>query len=124
MGRCFDFANTMRSGRKLELGGSSVGAESASEAIARRQSRQGVWISDVSKATSADAQPPQECFPHTLYLFVDPPEGRARYPWIRELLHFNDKMLAVLSQVGRQIAHDGPDATQMGRSSTTYVPLA
>ena len=39
-------------------------------------------------------------------------EGLARYPWIRELIPFDDKTLAVLSQVEREIANDGRDATQ------------
>jgi phosphatidylserine/phosphatidylglycerophosphate/cardiolipin synthase-like enzyme len=38
--------------------------------------------------------------------------GLARYPWIREVIPFDDKTLAVLSEVERQVASDGPDATR------------
>ena len=49
-------------------------------------------------------------------------EGLARYPWIRELIPFDDKTLAVLSQVERQIANDGPDATQIAKDEKQHPP--
>jgi hypothetical protein len=48
--------------------------------------------------------------------------GLARYPWIRELIPFDDKTLAVLSQVERQIANDGPDATQIANDEKAHPP--
>src|SRR6185437_12235144 len=36
-------------------------------------------------------------------------EGLAHYPWIRTLIPFDDKTLAVLSQVEHQITSDGGD---------------
>lgn len=49
-------------------------------------------------------------------------EGLARYPWIREVIPFDDKTLAVLSQVERQIATDGPDATRIARDEKPHPP--
>ena len=49
-------------------------------------------------------------------------EGLARYPWIREVIPFDDKTLAVLSQVERQIASDGRDATQMAKDEKPHPP--
>jgi hypothetical protein len=49
-------------------------------------------------------------------------DGLARYPWIREAIPFDDKTLAVLSQVERQIANDGPDATQIAKNQKPHPP--
>src|SRR2546421_12657776 len=49
-------------------------------------------------------------------------EGLARYPWIREVIPFDDKTLAVLSQVERQIASDGHDATRMAKDQKPHPP--
>ena len=48
--------------------------------------------------------------------------GLARYPWIREVIPFDDKTLAVLSRVERQIASDGRDATQMAKDEKPHPP--
>jgi hypothetical protein len=47
--------------------------------------------------------------------------GLARYPWIRELIPFDDKTLAVLSQVEHQIASE-PDATSMANDEKQHPP--
>ena len=49
-------------------------------------------------------------------------EGLARYPWIREVIPFDDKTLAVLSKVERQIASDGPDATRIAHDEKPHPP--
>ena len=49
-------------------------------------------------------------------------EGLARYPWIRALIPFDDKTLAVLSQVEHQIANDGRDATQIAKDEKEHPP--
>jgi phosphatidylserine/phosphatidylglycerophosphate/cardiolipin synthase-like enzyme len=38
-------------------------------------------------------------------------DGLRRYPWIRELIPFDDQTLAVLDRVEREVAEDGRDAT-------------
>ena len=48
--------------------------------------------------------------------------GLARYPWIREMIPFDDKTLAVLDQVERQIASDGPDATRIADDEKAHPP--
>jgi hypothetical protein len=48
-------------------------------------------------------------------------EGLARYPWIREVIPFDDKTLSVLSQVEHQIAN-GRDATQMAKDEKPHPP--
>jgi len=42
-------------------------------------------------------------------------EGLARSPWIRELIPFDDKTLAVLSRVEHEITTDGRDATSIAK---------
>lgn len=49
-------------------------------------------------------------------------EGLARYPWIREVIPFDDKTLAVLSRVEHQIASDGPDATRIAKDEKPHPP--
>ena len=49
-------------------------------------------------------------------------DGLARYPWIRALIPFDDKTLAVLSQVEHQIANDGRDATQIAKDEKEHPP--
>jgi hypothetical protein len=49
-------------------------------------------------------------------------EGLGRYPWIREVIPFDDKTLAVLSQVERQTASGGGDATQMAKGEKPHPP--
>jgi hypothetical protein len=49
-------------------------------------------------------------------------DGLARYPWIRELIPFDDKTLAVLSKVEREIASDGHDATKMAKDEKPHPP--
>jgi hypothetical protein len=49
-------------------------------------------------------------------------EGLARYPWIRELIPFDNKTLAVLAQVERQIASDGRDATKIAKDEKPHPP--
>ena len=49
-------------------------------------------------------------------------EGLARYPWIRDVIPFDDKTLAVLSKVERDIASDGPDATQLAKDEKPHPP--
>jgi len=48
--------------------------------------------------------------------------GLARYPWIRDVIPFDDKTLAVLNQVEHQIASDGPDATQLANDEKAHPP--
>jgi phosphatidylserine/phosphatidylglycerophosphate/cardiolipin synthase-like enzyme len=48
--------------------------------------------------------------------------GLARYPWIREVIPFDDKTLAVLSEVERQVASDGPDATRIAHDEKAHPP--
>ena len=49
-------------------------------------------------------------------------EGLVRYPWIRAVIPFDDKTLAVLSRVERQIATDGPDATRIAKDEKPHPP--
>ena len=49
-------------------------------------------------------------------------DGLARYPWIRELIPFDDKTLAVLDRVERQVAHDGRDATDLAKGEEPHPP--
>ena len=48
--------------------------------------------------------------------------GLARYQWIREVIPFDEKTLAVLDRVERQIANDGPDATQLAKDEKAHPP--
>ena len=48
--------------------------------------------------------------------------GLARYPWIRQVIPFDDKTLSVLDRVERQIASDGPDATRIAHDEKTHPP--
>ena len=48
--------------------------------------------------------------------------GLARFPWIRDVIPFDDKTLAVLNQVEHQIANDGPDATQLAKDEKAHPP--
>ena len=48
--------------------------------------------------------------------------GLARYPWIRDVIPFDDKTLAVLNRVEHQIANDGPDATQLAKDEKAHPP--
>jgi hypothetical protein len=48
--------------------------------------------------------------------------GLARYPWIREVIPFDDKTLAVLDRVERQIASDGHDATHLAKDEKPHPP--
>ena len=47
--------------------------------------------------------------------------GLARYPWIREVIPFDDKTLAVLSQVEHEISSE-PDATRLARDEKSHPP--
>ncbi|HKW09632.1 MAG TPA: hypothetical protein VJO33_04585, partial [Gemmatimonadaceae bacterium] len=49
-------------------------------------------------------------------------EGLARYPWIRQVIPFDEKTLAVLDKVERQISSDGHDATQMAKTEKSHPP--
>ena len=49
-------------------------------------------------------------------------EGLARYPWIRQLIPFDDKTLVVLDRVERQIASDGHDATRLAKDEKSHPP--
>jgi phosphatidylserine/phosphatidylglycerophosphate/cardiolipin synthase-like enzyme len=49
-------------------------------------------------------------------------DGLARYPWIRELIPFDDKTLAVLGRVEREIASDGAGATQLAKDTPPHPP--
>jgi phosphatidylserine/phosphatidylglycerophosphate/cardiolipin synthase-like enzyme len=49
-------------------------------------------------------------------------EGLVRNPWIREVIPFDEKTLAVLSRVERQIAHDGADATHIAKDEKPHPP--
>jgi len=49
-------------------------------------------------------------------------DGLARYPWIRELVPFDDKTLAVLDRVERQTASDGRDATHLAKDEKPHPP--
>jgi hypothetical protein len=48
--------------------------------------------------------------------------GLDRYPWIRELIPFDDKTLAVLSQAEHQISNDGRDATKIATDEKPHPP--
>jgi hypothetical protein len=49
-------------------------------------------------------------------------DGLVRYPWIRRVIPFDDKTLAVLDKVERQVANDGRDATQMAKAEKPHPP--
>jgi hypothetical protein len=49
-------------------------------------------------------------------------DGLARYPWIRELIPFDDKTLAVLDRVEREIASDDHDATHLAKDEKPHPP--
>jgi hypothetical protein len=49
-------------------------------------------------------------------------EGLARYPWIRQVIPFDDKTLAVLDKVERQISSDVRDTTQMATDEKPHPP--
>jgi phosphatidylserine/phosphatidylglycerophosphate/cardiolipin synthase-like enzyme len=49
-------------------------------------------------------------------------DGLSRYPWIRELIPFDDKTLAVLDRVERQISSDGRDATHLAKNDPPHPP--
>ncbi|HJQ20746.1 MAG TPA: hypothetical protein VJ867_10380, partial [Gemmatimonadaceae bacterium] len=49
-------------------------------------------------------------------------DGLARSPWIREVIPFNDKTLAVLDRVEREISSDGRDATAIARDEKPDHP--
>jgi phosphatidylserine/phosphatidylglycerophosphate/cardiolipin synthase-like enzyme len=49
-------------------------------------------------------------------------EGLSRYPWIRQVIPFNDKTLAVLDKVERQITSDDRDATQLAKGEKPHPP--
>jgi len=49
-------------------------------------------------------------------------EGLARYPWIRTVIPFDDKTLAVLDRVEREIVSDGRDATDLAKDEKPHPP--
>jgi hypothetical protein len=49
-------------------------------------------------------------------------EGLAHYPWIRQVIPFDDKTLAVLDKVERQISSDGRDATHLATNEKPQPP--
>jgi hypothetical protein len=49
-------------------------------------------------------------------------EGLARYPWIRDVIPFDDKTLAVLGRVERETASDGRDATALAKDEKPHPP--
>jgi hypothetical protein len=49
-------------------------------------------------------------------------EGLARYPWIRNVVPFDDKTLAVLGRVEREVASDGRDATALAKDEKPHPP--
>jgi phosphatidylserine/phosphatidylglycerophosphate/cardiolipin synthase-like enzyme len=48
--------------------------------------------------------------------------GLVRAPWIREVIPFDDKTLAVLERVEHEIARDGPDATDIAKDEKAHPP--
>ena len=48
--------------------------------------------------------------------------GLARYPWIREVIPFDDKTLSVLDRVELEIANDGHDATRLAKDEKPDPP--
>jgi hypothetical protein len=48
--------------------------------------------------------------------------GLARYPWIRQVIPFDDKTLEVFDRVEHQITSDGRDATQLTRDEKPSPP--
>src|SRR6185437_6842490 len=49
--------------------------------------------------------------------------GLARYPWIRQVIPFDDKTLAVLNNVEHQVANPSrPDATKLATSEPPHPP--
>ena len=49
-------------------------------------------------------------------------EGLARSRWIRDVIPFDDRTLAVLERVEREIANDGPDATAIAQDEKPHPP--
>lgn len=49
-------------------------------------------------------------------------EGLARYPWIRKVIPFDDKTLAVLDRVELEITDDGRDATHLVKDEKPHPP--
>jgi phosphatidylserine/phosphatidylglycerophosphate/cardiolipin synthase-like enzyme len=49
-------------------------------------------------------------------------EGLARYSWIRRMIPFDDKTLAVLDRVELEIANDGRDATHLAEGEKPQPP--
>jgi hypothetical protein len=49
-------------------------------------------------------------------------EGLAGNPWIRTVIPFDDKTLAVLDRVEREIASDGRDATHLAKDEKPHPP--
>jgi hypothetical protein len=49
-------------------------------------------------------------------------EGLTRYPWIRQVIPFDDKTLAVLDRVERETSGDGRDATSIARDVKAHPP--
>ncbi len=49
-------------------------------------------------------------------------EGLGRNPWIRKAIPFDDKTLAVLDRVEREIAADGRDATHLAKDEKPHPP--
>ena len=50
-------------------------------------------------------------------------EGLRRYPWIRELIPFDDRTLAVLDRATQRTEGDGKDATALAQDETPRAPL-
>jgi hypothetical protein len=50
-------------------------------------------------------------------------EGLRRYPWIRQVIPFDDRTLAVLDRATQRTQADGPDATAMAQDETPRAPL-
>jgi phosphatidylserine/phosphatidylglycerophosphate/cardiolipin synthase-like enzyme len=49
-------------------------------------------------------------------------EGLARYAWIRKVIPFDDKTLAVLDRVESEVANDGHDATHLAKDEAPHPP--
>ena len=49
-------------------------------------------------------------------------EGLARHPWIRAVIPFDDRTLAVLDRVEREVSRDGRDATDMAAGEKPKPP--
>jgi hypothetical protein len=48
--------------------------------------------------------------------------GLARYPWIREVIPFDDKTLAVFDRVEHDIASGGHDSTHLAKDEVPHAP--